>query len=62
MLHGKVSDERMSEAGNRCDEVDKLADNAGNGCSKMGSRVQQSGLTYTTKWATVYNKVDGQGL
>lgn len=52
----------MSEAGNRCDEVDKLADNAGNGCSKMGSRVRQSGLPCTIKWAAMYNKVDGQGL
>ena len=40
----------MSETGNRCDEVDKLADKAGNGCSKMGSRVQQSGLQCTIKW------------
>ena len=47
----------MSEAGNRCDEVDKLADKAGNGCSKMGSRVQQSGLTCTIKWAAMYYKV-----
>lgn len=52
----------MSEAGNRCDKVDKLADNAGNGCSKMGSRVQQSGLPCTIKWAAMYYKVDGQGL